>query len=861
MNNFYRLSCLLCGALIGFSLWAQRSQMPIPGLPRPAVMQKKHVKKARPAAMRAPMRVVRPGSERLKVRLNAPENLLSSWNETVDGETKTGTVTYNANDLPVKIVYTNGDVDNFEYTMVDNRIWSKKVKTTTDSYGRTSVATDTRTLDEQNRLTHSDFVQWDGNYVETSDISYDHNPKGDLVYSSTHIVRSDGDDWFSFSQHTWFEPIKGYLFSTGNDDSRYCFEVCKDGMSYIEYADYKRETGWVRSYATHNFFDPFGERLSSYTVNYNNNGSIDWCDGDSTEIQLDVPKSGWVTIIRHEVSKGEDGNISFKPSEKEEMTYNVYNHSSCIQANGDRGSVRYTWNSEDGTWEREYGDFYEWVGDNIAKCSDGPDDDNAYYEKYDADGNDLYNIYYNADGSFMTRSFEYSYVDRYFYYHIYRYYTADSVLIKQLRTGEIRDRWTDFPSIEEYRDGTWTLASGEITINYSTDNYDRYILDEQSRVTEHSCWYGGRLDFKELIAYNANGYQLEVYQLPEGSDTNIYLCRKETLSVSGTVETFERLYMTEDGTIEGRNRSEYDTALQVKTYYRWNEELQCYEVSDYYVDPIVTTLADGTEVYIHRRMVDGQIVNDSKSETLRKDDYYMNASYSWDAANNRWVGYFKCEEISYPNPVFDYVKPAWPLQSLLCLPTDYDNFGGGYSYAENRNDFGTFGRNTRYDWDENINDWVVSYDDQDSAVVEGNKITIDGSNKWGIDDVPTVYKNIITRDDAHRLLSEKYYSDGEVITDEAYSYNSDDLVATYVDQRVGKSYEFFYVKATGIEPVALSKSGLLVNGRSLSSEDGAVLTVSDLSGRTLAKGASVTMNAAGVYLVTAGGKSYKVVVK
>lgn len=813
-------------------------------------------------------RFVAAGSQMLRI-LPRPAHLLASWDVSdVNNPANkvTGTVTYNDNELPTAVNYTDGSRDSYVYTMATDRVWTKCEKKTTDASGALIFSsTDTRVLDEQNRVIHREQIVPGSKSVY--DYSYAHNSEGDCIHRETW----DGEELRNSMDAVWFEPTQAYIIAEGNSTLRARVTIDADGLGYVLYNDNRNAdpAQWKTSSLSILRFDAAGHQTGNGYVTYDSQSDeISYCYGSDYKLYANTPQEGWTTKDEYKLER-EGNGYAWKLNGRTEQTDN-WEDELKFPARGDRHYIHYNMD-DNGNPVKDEERLEEWLPGNVLKCTKHDSyEDWVGYEKYAEAGEFMGDLYFNADGSYIVEK-DIDEVGHNTMY--YWFYSAQNVLLRQLREVDILNRFDSSSRMEEYKNGEWApIANEVITIHYDSDSYETYTYDNQGRLVEHFEWEDGEFDSKKCYTYTDTGYIREVWRSADSQGNMLYLSGKEIYSLANGMADFEEIDYDYEGGITSRHRETFDEVEGIYTNYGWDEALQAYTISYQYAEDIrYVDPATGATVTISRELVDGKAVNYRKTENFAQgadndpndiESWY--ASYVWDGANNRWRGESKTYQKNAAAPQFDVIRPEDPITSVLFVPTDYINIALYPVFFVS--DVRYLSSSINYSWDDNANDWVADFSAIEKAVVEGNTYTYNVVSENPYETQSS--KQILTRDDEGRLIAERYedVSFGNTnITDQSYTYDADGLLVSATSKGgdgqnvMGMTYDYHYMASTGIALIALTPH-VTITGSTITSDG--VLTLTDLAGRLVATGTTVKAPATGIYLLrTADGKSMKLRIK
>lgn len=679
------------------------------------------------------------------------------------------------------------------------------------------------------------------------------------------------------------------------------------------------ETGeWVLSSTCENFFILYapghilggGEIYTRYE-----DGEVSERSGEKIEYAANTPEEGWEQWTEYELSDGD--TYEWTPSELCQK-YNMPADCDPDDITADK-AVRKVYSYTGSGWGEPWVNTYENVGNGLWKITTAYGEQSSYqYYTRSEDGYFSNGDYYtksDGTGCFFT-STEEGTVGKYFGADGF---TGEEVLVKSCRVKVPFNGNFILDSYDQYytkdSDGEWTaMTEWDVYENgsyyYSSPVFVRkhYTLDSEgrlSRVNEYTTcealndgneYESARTEYAfadksaSVTYYDSNYYKLTL---------SLYRGTEYLLLDDGTVRKNE--YEYENNEVDYAYRTDYNGP--VTTSYKYNEKTKELTVSDVSratsysetdADGVVTNYeveydSDNNPVFISKEEF---AYNQKVSDYITRES---NASYTYDAAAGKWVGQSKRETYILNYPFKWYDEPIHPDEQYA---DEYAVMPDTYSGIEDNRSLNTeifvYG-NVDYKWDAENDKWVfegigpMNFDWGAPMTLE-----IIDNNAAGPAVSCSYYRNsaewhsvdLVTTDDHEPVIISEYtqndYGDYTEYSSslKSYAYDEKDrhrLISVNESESRDTSngdssdsqnrqilYEYgtYSIVPTSVDRAIAAVLQLSVNGRTVSVPGDAVLSLYDLSGRIIAKGAGrVTAPAAGVYVVKSAAKSCKIAVR
>lgn len=456
---------------------------------------------------------------------------------------------------------------------------------------------------------------------------------------------------------------------------------------------------------------------------------------------------------------------------------------------------------EDGQWIKYSDETYFWVNPKVVKdvyvdyVYDEPMSV-SYYMPDQVSGDELGNdIYYDeSTGNYAINTYD----DNYEYY---TYYDAQGNVVSRYRENNDSDysisRWS------VWNGNDWVKCTGTHTIYEDSD--DRYVItfDDMGRPVIVEDYEEGLLDCREEYEYTADGYVRRDY-VPEYQGP-VYLesVSEFTRDANGvTVEKFTEY--DHDGSITYCYGEKYvpSTGIHYRLEYADGQWIE----TPSWVDEIIETLADGTEIRISRGIDEnGNIVNDRKEVNLNTPTYERHENYSWNADLNMWIGNWKNERSIADTTLFPMIEPTDPAafydEYFKPVSSDED----GYEEPESSQTW----YDASYQWDyENNTGWFCfqalpefTYPDKNTKIKVIRLLDGSVTEKW------------TTNDNRYQTGYYLEHADtaGQLINQESHTWEYDDQnnltkdTETRSDGEVWSyTYRYGNIDVVGIEDIMVS---------------------------------------------------------
>lgn len=780
-----------------------------------------------------------------------------------------------------------------------------------------------REIDENKNITRkkiytlvTDYDNYDpntGNYPEKlvlrSDVRYDYahankeNGQEKRGYEVERCTYNDDGTLETHNKYEWSELAQDYILVL-SDDNVYKTEAIFNDNN-IEYNTYlKQEDGTLWFTRKNINYYENGKYVGYKQTSYKEDGSIEYAYGYKKIIEHDVPSTGWTTETSYDYNQASD---SFIPTSRTEYI-GENSGNSYIASNYSANYYSY----KGGEWVYNYSLIQEILDNRIYKITQKNESrEYVEYKKLDEANNIIGSVTYNDDGSYQVRN-ENKYDNEHkVNYRFIEYYDANSTLLKTVCAVEglrkylgidgyrpdddseiytyYEKKGNNWEAVKEYevKGGSYDGFNMRKVYQFTDDGYPSTI----TQYVQNSSYNGGKEFASEKIVYTYadNGYKVDEYSVWSPTDLSLQMEGCNTYYIledgglehtyfeyddeyaPGTIVSGERTVTYEDG---GRDNYTYNKVTGEWTLlnsYRPDFQEYVYDYPD-----------DDTEIVTQRRQGDnGEIINVAKSVTYNKyeDDYDIrrNEEYEWDEANNEWKGVNKSEKTretvrfgkNASNPISQYDDEY--------MPHEVDNEQDEASYY--------FESSKYYAWNENAKDWQLyikeGEDNNDYTYkIDGNKFTYVVTTTDN--DAIRKYNNELEVNSERYIVSEsrtEQYTNRESGESEenkyvkSYTYNKYGKWAEVEEEHlrdgntISTNYEkFIYEEAsilpTLIEQLPLSEAakGIKVDGLKVSHEG--IILLYNADGRLTAKGNGfVIAPEPGLYVIKAGGKTLKMVLK
>lgn len=708
-------------------------------------------------------------------------------------------------------------------------------------------------------------------YDDMADLKYGYRVK-DIYYNSDGSI-------YSSEEYAWYQPAEQYILkSRSSQYSKRESTFGSDFVTYRVYSDYEG-TGYVlESEEEHYFGNKRGELVKQY-----NNGELSYCYGSYYEIQDNTPEANYKTYTFYEYGEYDRKWVPVNRTIATGMKYEDGGFQEQFKVNYSIRSENYY----DGEWQIENQEKGEWLSNNILRRTSTYDgvNESVNHTLYDADGDPMGSVTYNDDNSYVLTSaveIDGNYVAQYTYYgadgKVQKTIVQKKTLIGAnqseecigyyLKEGDKLTPLTDYEIITSYG-GQRARASYKFT----EKGWPLSTTIEVSMAPDQPFMKYSKTAYE----YNDKGYKVYEYDyayMNSNNGTPIELLGSMTeykLLDNGTYQCTDYEYDEDDGSISYASRTE-NTKDFIKITYSYNRESKTFEVSDKYCLPIETVAADGTLTRIERYIDEnGNPVNSSKSEELRKGNERMEAYYSWNPLSNKWEGSYKNysrEEVVE----FNYRYPVDPCtmyddeylvfnEDAISHNTEY------YSYADYEWDYETddwyISRCTMLDFDINGNTLKLTRTEIEREMKRTTKFLIVGNSNGFIE------KEEMSVSEENGETNEKE-EHGSVTTNIFNSYNlltESCMVETDIDGTTttkANIYEYTACKVypTDIKQIVADGMALTVSGLSISSSADSYIELYTVTGAKVAAAyGTITAPAEGTYIVKCNGTAATVMVR
>lgn len=771
--------------------------------------------------------------------------------------------------------------------------WVKRVgyEHTNDGDGTETIE---REFDSGGRLVRStrSYISSDGKdkYKDIRFYGYEREPGGELTGKEEWDWDSETGEYYLYNKDdaVWFPLINKYLLfkayeENGNsDDDLYCSRTRlafgADSLSYTLVTERNSGYGkddWHVTGEKGEYYYPEGRRMTSYEINYNDDGTVAWAYGLRIVRTADAPQAGWETLVYEKVGTGADQKPVWTPTEKFEQT--VGYSAPHIPGDAPRQRTCYWYSATDGQWQRSRTEACQWAGADIlmwttTRGGDGEDLDGdgvpdeswtaTDYYKYTATGEDLGYVEYFGDG-YVVMYFTNTGGERPGYYY-YDYYTASGTLLKRLRVVRTRVSWTRYDArqtVEEWKDDQWQAAAGTIELPDNGQTV-RLTLGADGYPATEERLDGGEIISKYVYTYSATGFTRDGYRRDDDGGTLTQYDHYVLGMIDDNIMRETYIDMTNPSR---SNQIDKNLLTGVIIQYNWDEASGSFIFGYCFPNPVYTEDADGWRTMVMYYVTDkktGEAAPGSK--TLTQISTGTQVEYLW--YGTEWVPTHY--HANYAIPVdFAYIRPADPAYEIgATLESEL-----GMSLAQSDADRFCNRRYAIANWNIADERWDYQVNTSETVSVEGNTLTSVERNELS----GSTTETRVSVDSERRLLSERelYTDNGRVNKRETIftydgegnltseTYNNDSFDGNY-EKRV-YVYHWGHITISGIGlPEADGGQAPRVEGGRIVSPDGARLSVIDMAGRRVAEGAgSVAVPAKGVYIVSSRGRSYKMAVR
>ncbi len=894
-KKFYLIATL---ALLSWNVGnAQVSSSPRPsllGLKAKAISKKPETAKTETQQSKAITRMVSANAvPTLATQANDETQVtkLTGWtSEVVGGAKNENTITYDEQGR-IKTITNSEYKEVISYVDGTHGQWVEM--TVSRVVGGVSTVWDknVRTQDSQGRIITEKIYHYDEYEKElylTNSYAYDYE-HGEGAKVIEDLRYEDGSSYGVGEKYVWFEPTQQYIVNHYYYHSRETTTI--NGNSYTTIQEQQNSDGnWVKDgFAQTYFYNDKGEQTGSINYDYTE-GILQSAYGQKQETLLNTPEAGYITKMTYTYTCEEDDNSDvgtstgsksiatqanlsdyfWRPSYKIVSTSNY--DEPCIPDGKKRSCIEYSYDVDSQTWEEKSSDISEWVSSNILKTKSfyhNGDylEEELYYEYYDNQGNEVGEAFLFGDGSYVVESEEED-TDG-IYIGIYTYYDkAGNVLKKYKQVHKDSYHSTENTTTFYVWNGSqWVIFSGTIKFGDGANKMTA-IIDSKGRPTENATYdENGELYKKYVYTYTNNGYT-ETYYRQKEDKSGLCLRWVDTYSIdaSGTYENIEKEYDEEGSVIYAYKYKEYKNGI--KEYYSWNGSDFALAYTD--VEPIRTE-ENGVTTEIYRKVVNGEVVETSKTITTKVGNEVTEERYS--KQDGKWVGESKTVDSGeFAAPKFEYTLPNPRQEYDVLYNSYYSNIQQGSTEEVER----TYRNYIIYSWGDN-NDWVITGKDYTTCVIDGNTMT--RTTDYGRDGY--YYKEtIILKRDAQKHLTEETYESSETDPTDVtnintstrtnlYTYDSEGnlLTDTYFyngNKSTVTTYTYGKITVTEIENIAKDdKAQLLVIGNTITVSGCNNLTLYSLNGTLVGKSSngSITAPTKGLYILEAGKKKVKLLVK
>lgn len=817
------------------------------------------------------------------------------------------------------LLVERGDSTRYTYTVDNNTRWLSRIVEERND-GRWEIRSkEERTIENDKVKTFTLYtIEDDRNSdqkvpIKTSyfELEYGHAESLDLYSRNikdaaiTHHIEYELNGDVSYEERfTWVDKfndyVRTYYWEKGRRSEAKIFDDHITTTDYTKPYSYETDT-FGDEYKQSEFSVFFGDKKGNVDIYFNEDGSIQSSNCSVYDGYKEA--NGDSTVIYYNYI---DSN--FVPKSKYTMSYDYYHE---IDYTRDFNQYYMSYDYVDGKWV-ETSSYYKiehrllpnglseiksdvggWTTSNIVKVEKTENEEGYIrWESYPAIVNDdnSYTVVKSLSGE------EY----------MYCYYLADGTLQKTIwqkesgisdgkiflvKTGD----GTEWTTLDEY---STTAESGDVKVRvvYKTNAEGKPA--SMTEYTTHPDYNGGK-EFKSLetlYTYKTNGdFTVETYETYTPKDISKLAISEKTERVTlddGTIQLTEWEY-------DDNGKGQIDSATRTETkdfltkFFDYKKKSDSWELRNAIVEDEIYTTEDGIDVYITRELSEDQMTAIKNRKTEHKEiygengqtTYYMDASYSWDAENNKWIGDNKNESYYYnytfeciPYYKFDPIE-AYSDEYMVIIPDDSDNYEHNVPISH------------YYIWDNSNDEWK-DYSNREEFMysIDGDTLTEtkkETGEDWDGKKVNTETTKT-TRDSHLRMIQTESVSEEYIYKNDGenehryqhriiyYTYNAktgllEEIKEVSLDKD-GKeeysnisryTYSNFSIETSDIETITTKGDDILIiNGRNISAP-GKAISVYNLNGISI----SSTIDSAelpslpGIYIVKAGNITRKVAVK
>lgn len=533
---------------------------------------------------------------------------------------------YDEHGFPAKETYDNGNVCIYDYTWVNpGNVWSARTISTYNGTSLVNKESDERTFHSNGKVASQTVKNMEG-----SSMYYEYNPDGYLVLSQN-VNEGTIERW------TIIPGCRLWVYT--REDPSYREVLTLDGdYGYVIDFQYLEENVWKTQRKEGHWFTKYQTENGYMSVYYDMNSQGVWgpvdAGGNRTfkiengstyeevteQIELDIENSSykWVPIEKT-VYSSNYGKI-WEYAEGQVRTSNSYRY-------------------ENNQWTKTYECTYSWVNRKVVKeisvdyVYNDPVSVRYYMPKqygYSL-GDDIYYDESTGNYAIYTSDDDYDY---------YTYYDAKGNVVSRYRE---KNDYSDYHISEwtVWYGNDWVKCTGSHTIYQDSDDHYVIKFDDMGRPVVVEEYEEGIIDGRVEYEYTADGYIRKDYVPSYQGPVVLDSVTEFTSDANGvTVEKYTEYDL--DGNVSRRQGQKYDPTTGIHYNLQYAEG-QWVETPSW-VDEIIETLADGTQVRIDRVIDEnGNIVNVGKEVSLINKTYELHERYSWNAELNMWIGDVKIE--------------------------------------------------------------------------------------------------------------------------------------------------------------------------------------------------------------------------
>lgn len=792
-------------------------------------------------------------------------------------EHDTYTYTYDANGLP-KVAMRGKTRYEYEFDVNDKGCWTKRtIYMAPEEKTRTMTEQTTRLYDEESRLVEEKiFEPQDPNNASSlvlktlNNFKYDHGTTG---YCSQHISYTAENEVSSIKQKLWFEALQSFKTNEWSQEQqgnrRTEIEVDNATNTFISRV-YSKISNTELLDETKTTYITLADNLPvvAQKVDYSYWGDeLSTVRGNAYDYTFDATTNMITQKIYSVLLVDGEAVTMTTPRIWTKKSMNMYTHVPWTQANGNRYIYEYDVN----TGNIKTTTTYEWQSKNIVKETKNGI---TQYSYFNDEGIQQGHVLFYGDRSYTVRNNRRESLQDYKDNAIYvTQYNADGTIKKELRliVNEVDETLyqANIPAKVMIKSGDTWVASGQQNFAYldeysntcmyavTTDTYGRIIDIQEKTISSDGSIISSAHENRYSYTYvNDNNVKCIYYTYDTKYDESskkaiqFYQVNKNDLGR-------EIIYYSDATFSVPQTKLVYDLNTHSLTEYS-------YEATGWKQDKI-KAFSEGhyegdIEVFsMYTNGADGTIQPVKKWETSYEGPSLWRRYYEWDSDKAKWVGTNGHTTLGKTTQEFSFIEPDPFIDS-------YDPYRYGKNEAQTVCTTYSLRKNIQFEWDKDNECWLTTK--------EGYEVTDDGLIcTYTCTSDEGEMKTVYVRNAAGQLLSYRStmsIGSDEYINNQTYTYDTDGRVLKLVKETKRPSFESVITYTYHYGDVTLSAVDNLsadvaakvqVNGRTFSL-NGTQLALYDTAGQLVTKAKdAVTAPAAGLYLLKAGGKTLKVMVK